>query len=96
MIPLVLMQATAFLCLNCASAAEPASGSHNRPVKRFDLQAHRGGAGEVTPGNTLPAFEHAMDLQVTTLEMDVHSTNRHPCCFAMERASLSALDLDVA
>lgn len=40
---------------------------------RFDLQAHRGGRG-VRPENTLPAFEYALDLQVTTLELDLHLT----------------------
>lgn len=37
----------------------------------FDLQAHRGGLG-LTVENTLPAFEKALDLGVTTLECDVH------------------------
>lgn len=37
----------------------------------FDLQAHRGGLG-LTVENTLPAFEKALDIGVTTLECDVH------------------------
>lgn len=36
----------------------------------FDLQAHRGGAG-LRPENTLAAFEHALEIGVTTLELDV-------------------------
>ncbi|RZI97140.1 MAG: glycerophosphodiester phosphodiesterase [Variovorax sp.] len=36
----------------------------------FDLQAHRGGRG-LAPENTLAAFAHAMDLGVTTLELDI-------------------------
>ena len=37
----------------------------------FDVQAHRGARG-LKPENTLPAFETALDLEVTTLELDVH------------------------
>jgi len=39
----------------------------------FDLQAHRGGRG-LMPENTLAAFEHAVDLGVTTLELDIAIT----------------------
>jgi glycerophosphoryl diester phosphodiesterase len=35
----------------------------------FDWQAHRGGRG-IMPENTIPAMLHAVDLGVTTLEMD--------------------------
>jgi glycerophosphoryl diester phosphodiesterase len=37
---------------------------------RIDLQGHRGARG-LLPENTLPAFERAMALGVTTLELDV-------------------------
>jgi len=40
----------------------------------FDLQAHRGGKTLDPPGNILPAFKKAMDLGVTTLELDTHIT----------------------
>jgi glycerophosphoryl diester phosphodiesterase len=40
----------------------------------FDVQGHRGARG-LKPENTLPAFETALDLQVTTLEMDLHFTS---------------------
>jgi glycerophosphoryl diester phosphodiesterase len=39
----------------------------------FDLQGHRGARG-LAPENTLPAFERALDLGVTTLELDVGLT----------------------
>lgn len=39
----------------------------------FDWEAHRGGRG-VYPENTIPAMLHAVDLGVTTLEMDVMIT----------------------
>jgi glycerophosphoryl diester phosphodiesterase len=39
----------------------------------FDLQGHRGARG-LKPENTLPSFEVALDLGVTTIETDVHMT----------------------
>ncbi|MCA9999160.1 MAG: hypothetical protein KDE56_25525 [Anaerolineales bacterium] len=39
----------------------------------FDVQGHRGARG-LLPENTLPAFEAALDLGVTTLELDLHFT----------------------
>jgi glycerophosphoryl diester phosphodiesterase len=39
----------------------------------FDLQGHRGARG-LRPENTLPGFEIAFDLGVTTVETDVHLT----------------------
>ena len=39
----------------------------------FDVQGHRGARG-LAPENTLPAFEIALDLGVTTLELDMHFT----------------------
>ncbi len=37
----------------------------------LDIQGHRGARG-LRPENTLPAFETALDLDVTTLELDLH------------------------
>ncbi len=48
----------------------PASAEPARP---FDLQAHRGGLGIVVE-NTLPAFANALELGVSTLELDVQIT----------------------
>ncbi len=39
----------------------------------FDLQAHRGGRA-LAPENTLAAFSNAMDMGVTTLELDIGLT----------------------
>ena len=39
----------------------------------FDLQGHRGARG-LMPENTLPAFERALQLGVTTLELDIGVT----------------------
>ena len=47
-------------------------------VLTFDLQAHRGGAG-LRPENSLVAFAHALELGVSTLELDVQITqDRRP------------------
>lgn len=37
----------------------------------FDIAGHRGARG-LKPENTLPGFETALDLEVTTLELDLH------------------------
>jgi glycerophosphoryl diester phosphodiesterase len=42
-------------------------------VAAFDLQGHRGARG-LAPENTLPAFERALRLGVTTLELDIGLT----------------------
>ncbi|RYE22873.1 MAG: glycerophosphodiester phosphodiesterase [Sphingobacteriaceae bacterium] len=39
----------------------------------FDIEAHRGGRG-LMPENTIPAMHNAIDIGVTTLEMDTHIT----------------------
>ncbi len=42
----------------------------------FDFQGHRGARG-LMPENTIPAFRKALDLGVTTLEMDAVITKDH-------------------
>lgn len=70
-------------CLSVAIAA-PGSGASAAPGQignrlpapgplHFDLEAHRGGIGLVTE-NTLEAFANALELGVTTLELDVQVT----------------------
>jgi glycerophosphoryl diester phosphodiesterase len=60
-----------------AAAALLAGCGYVRPFLPFgdppslDLQGHRGARGLV-PENTLPSFERALDLEVTTLELDLH------------------------
>lgn len=43
------------------------------PVAAFELQAHRGGRG-LAPENTLAAFENAIEIGVSTLELDIGLT----------------------
>ena len=50
-----------------------ASTTTSPPDAPFDIQGHRGARG-LQPENTLPAFETALDLGVTTLELDLHFT----------------------
>lgn len=40
---------------------------------KFDTEAHRGGRG-LMPENTIAAMKNAVDIGVTTLEMDLHIT----------------------
>src|SRR3954452_15227977 len=55
--------------------------------KRFNLQGHRGARG-LRPENTLPSFEVAFDLGVTSIETDVHLTRDGvPVLFHDERIS---------
>ena len=43
------------------------------PAYAFDLQGHRGARG-LMPENSLAAFQHALELGVTTLELDIAIT----------------------
>ncbi|WP_067824278.1 glycerophosphodiester phosphodiesterase family protein [Actinomadura kijaniata] len=61
---------TAVMAAVPAHAADGASAAHRRS---FDLQAHRGGLGLVVE-STLPAFANALELGVSTLELDVQIT----------------------
>jgi glycerophosphoryl diester phosphodiesterase len=54
-------------------------------TKPFDLQGHRGARG-LLPENTLPAFEKAMELGVTTLELDVGITKDGIVVISHDRA----------
>lgn len=44
--------------------------------RNFDLQGHRGARG-LMPENTIPAFLHALEYDVTTLELDVVISKDH-------------------
>lgn len=58
------------LFLNCKNSSSVIEPTDNQQGSLFDLQAHRGGAG-LYPQNTINAFINAIDLGVSTLEMDV-------------------------
>ena len=57
--------------LALAAALACSTASLRTGEAAFDLQGHRGARG-LAPENTLPSFERALDLEVTTLELDLH------------------------
>ncbi len=64
-----LALAVAASVASCATApSAPAASAPAAPA--FDLQGHRGARG-LAPENTLPAFERALAIGVTTLELDI-------------------------
>jgi glycerophosphoryl diester phosphodiesterase len=64
------LAATVALSGLAAITTGPASAA---PAKTFDLQAHRGGLG-LRVENTLASFGNALQLGVSTLELDVQIT----------------------
>ena len=61
------------LVAGCSSPSEPGGSAPTRLGATFDLQAHRGGAGLATE-ESLVAFGKALDLGVSTLELDAQVT----------------------
>jgi glycerophosphoryl diester phosphodiesterase len=64
------------LVVPAAAGASPGRVGNHLPApgpKQFDIQAHRGGLG-LTTENTLEAFAKAIELGVTTLELDIQIT----------------------
>ena len=57
-----------------ALLARPAADRSFFDQNSFMVIAHQGGE-ELRPSNTMVAFQHAVDLGVDVLEMDVHSTS---------------------
>jgi glycerophosphoryl diester phosphodiesterase len=55
------------------AVADDDSGRDRDDRPAFDLQAHRGGLA-LRPESTLPAFENAMRIGVSTIELDVQIT----------------------
>ncbi|CAA9266316.1 MAG: Glycerophosphoryl diester phosphodiesterase [uncultured Blastococcus sp.] len=79
-VTLCALTAASLTCLvpGVATAEDRPSrpGGDDRPghgAQRFDLQAHRGGMG-LTVESTLAGFSRALDLGVSTLELDVQIT----------------------
>ena len=59
----------AVVLLSCGTTRQANSNSMNA-FPKFDKEGHRGSRG-LMPENTIPAMKTAIDLGVTTLEMDV-------------------------
>ncbi len=79
---LVALGLTAVACGSAETAVTTAGTStatdvpeaDEDPGRELDIQGHRGARG-LQPENTLPAFETALDLGVSTLELDLHLTS---------------------
>jgi glycerophosphoryl diester phosphodiesterase len=79
-----------------ASASGPGSGPEGHDQRRdFDVQAHRGGLGLVVE-NTLPAFANALELGVSTLELDVQITEDGHAVVTHDRDPSPAKCVDTA
>jgi len=63
------------ICIVSCSTDKPSktSNSEQTPTKKLDVQGHRGARG-LMPENTIPAFIKALELGVTTLELDLAVT----------------------
>jgi glycerophosphoryl diester phosphodiesterase len=57
-----------FILTSCGNSSK--QQKVNLEKYAFDLQAHRGGAS-IYPENSMEAFQQAIELEVTTLELDV-------------------------
>ncbi|KAA5549305.1 glycerophosphodiester phosphodiesterase [Adhaeribacter rhizoryzae] len=64
----------AFIILFTAACKNgPSTSKHQASWPQFSTEGHRGARG-LMPENTIPAMRKAIDLGVTTLEMDAHIT----------------------
>src|SRR3954464_13517276 len=78
----VVLGALALLAVPAAPAQ--AHWGHRHKGRAFDLEAHRGGRG-LRPENTLASFGHALQLGVTTLELDTGVTEVGVVVVSLER-----------
>ncbi|WP_085505176.1 glycerophosphodiester phosphodiesterase family protein [Thalassobacillus devorans] len=72
------------------SAAQPAFAKSERSHKEsfgpktFDLQAHRGGMG-LNVESSIASFSHALEMGISTLELDVQITEDHQAVVTHDR-----------
>lgn len=69
----LLSIALAGLALFAGCKSSESLSQQNAPLPAFDTEGHRGSRG-LMPENTVPAMIKAIDLGVTTIEMDCHVT----------------------
>ncbi|MCP4306965.1 MAG: hypothetical protein GY788_19230 [bacterium] len=68
----IFFAAVAIIATGCGGSDTPAAPAPDSvEAADWDVQGHRGARG-VRPENTLPAFESALDVGVSTLELDLH------------------------
>ncbi len=65
-----LLASVALFGMSDSRARSPSLADTIQTPEGFDLQGHRGARG-LAPENTIPAFRRALEVGVTTLEMDV-------------------------
>ncbi len=75
--------------------APAVAGTDQSRVRAVDVQAHRGGTGR-TVENTLASFGRALDLGVTTLELDVQITEDGHAVVTHDRDPVSRKCVDTA
>lgn len=68
---LSLIAMVCIILLSCTT--KRATPIKSKPLPAYSTEAHRGGRG-IMPENTIMAMLNAVDLGVTTLEMDAHIT----------------------
>lgn len=73
---LIYTAAAALLSLSACKTMQTNNTSTKAEFPAFSTEAHRGGRG-LMPENTIIAMRKAIDLGVTTLEMDTHITKDH-------------------
>lgn len=71
----ILFISAALLFAGCKTK-QAITGKNQPEFPAFDTEGHRGARG-LMPENTIPAMIYAVDLGVTTLEMDAHITKDH-------------------
>jgi glycerophosphoryl diester phosphodiesterase len=84
---LMVSTAASQVSTQSVSAAETPTWSHNSKSfgpKEFDLQAHRGGIG-LTVESTIASFSKALEVGVSTLELDVQITEDHQAVVTHDR-----------
>jgi len=86
----------AVVMLGAVLAAAPTAATEDRSRQpALDLQAHRGGLG-LRPESSPTAFEHALRLGVTTLELDVQITRDGQAVVTHDRRINSVVCRDTA
>ncbi len=70
---LIILGFGILLCLYACKTSKNNAFNYNSGFPSFSTEAHRGGRG-LMPENTIIAMRNAIDIGVTTLEMDTHIT----------------------
>ena len=80
------------LCL-ISCTPKPQTTAMSKVKSNLDIQGHRGCRG-LMPENTLPAFQKALELGVTTLEMDLVISKDHQVVVSHEPFFRAGIALD--